>query len=123
MPPELWPLIGIAVSVAGSYAAVRLQIRAQNRKTDAEREVNAGELALGYAKEAKSESTAAKVEAREAHREAQAAKRALHETRAWYIADHLPYDQAVMDVLLRLDPDAPEKLPPRKDPPLWPKGL
>lgn len=130
MPPEAWPILGVAVSIIGSFLAVRLQISAQNKKTEAEREVGAGQLALDVAKEAKADSAAAKLEAANARTEAHAAhdqahlaQRALHETRVWYVSEHLPWDQAVMRVLERLDPAAAEKLPPRKEPPLWPTNL
>ena len=130
MPPELWPIVGIVISVGGSFLAMRLQIGAQNRKTEAEKEVGAGQLALDVAREAKLESaaakiesTAAKTESHEARREATLAQRALHQTRIWYVTEHLPWDQAVMAVIQRLDPAAAKGLPPRKDPPLWDKDL
>lgn len=130
MPPEIWALLGVIASVGGSFGVAKLNARAQNRRTEVDREVGAGELALQLAREAKADSAAAKLEstgaraeAQEAHREAGMAQRALHQTRIWYLTEHLPWDQAVMAVIERLDPTAADKLPPRREPPLWPKDL
>lgn len=130
MPPEVWSLIGVLVSAGVGYAAARLNSRAQQRRDEAEREVGAGELALEMAREAKADSASAKTEASNARNEAHSAQtqaalaqRALHQTRIWYLTDHLPWDQAVMAVIERLDPQAADKLPARKEPPLWPKDL
>jgi HAMP domain-containing protein len=128
--PEAWSLIGVVVSALVGYGAARLNFRAQQKHDEAEEEVSAGQLALSMAKEAKADSASAKMEAvgarseaKDAHREASAAQRALHETRIWYITEHMPWDQAVMSVISRLDPEAAANLPERKEPPLWDKGL
>lgn len=126
MRPELWGLLGLVLSSGVAYVTARLGFRAQSAKTAVDKEVGAGQLALDVAREAKAESASAKLEASNARREAgvahqqsAAAQRALHETRLWYITEHMPWDQAVMEVILRLDPEAAQRLPPRKEPPLW----
>lgn len=129
IPPEIWSVIGVVISAFVGFGAAKLNSRAQTRAADAQKEIGAGELALAMAREAKTDSASAKVEATSAKSEAVAAheaagraQRALHQTRVWYLTDHLPWDQAVMAVIERLDPEAAAKLPPRKEPPLWPRS-
>lgn len=68
---------------------------------------------------ARMEATKAHSEAETAHREAASAQRALHETRFWWITEHLPWDQHVVALLMQLNPEAAANLPQRKDPPMW----
>jgi hypothetical protein len=126
MPPEVWSVGGIVISAFVGYLASRLQARAKERETEANKEVNAGQLALSVAREAKDESTAAKLdasnarsEASTAHREAEHARRALHQTLVWYQTQHLPWDMAVLRVVAKLSPEAAKNLPERTEPPAW----
>ena len=99
--PALLTVLG---SVSGAYLVARLGARSNKVKTDMERELGSGELALKIATDLRIEQVADRVERQELVRK-------IRELRiAW--RDHRQWDDELLAELIRIDPPAAKHLRP-----------
>lgn len=115
MNGQVWALVGVIVSTAGAYLVARLSMRAQQRKTEVDEEMGAGELALKIANRADEKATNAE---RKADRLDQWR---IDVTEGWW-PSHRRRDEAVEAELERLDPGAIARLPSVVPFPSWKYG-
>ena len=102
MRPELVSLAGVIIAAAVSYLTARLSRRAEDAKTQVDREVGSGQLALQIAQDAQQ-----RIARLERWRGAVMRWWPLHER----------WDDSMEAAVRRATPGA--VIPPRPDPPIW----
>lgn len=109
MRPELVSLAGVIIAAAVSYLTARLSRRAEDAKTQVDREVGSGQLALQIAQRADHRVDEAEARVAKLERWRGAVMR-------WWPL-HERWDDSMEAAVRRATPGA--VIPPRPDPPIW----